>query len=83
MSPTLVSILGSLIVFLLGLILYMIKSTRNDIEKLEIHVDLSLSEAKREIMDRVQRPDCIREMATIREDLKDAVKDIRTLERGK
>jgi len=83
MGTTLLSIIGTLLVFLLGLILTMIRSIRDDIALLEVHVDTSLNEAKKEITDRVIKPDCIREMTEIKDNLKDAIKDIRNLERGK
>jgi hypothetical protein len=83
MGQTLLSIIGSLIVFLLGVIMYMIKATRADLERLERKFETDLKEAKSEIFKRVERPECLREMADIRTDLRDAIKDIRTLERNK
>ena len=82
MGTTLLSIIGSLIVFLLGTLLYLIKQTRGDIDRLELHLQESLETAKKEIMERVHKPDCIRDMTYIRDDLKEAVRDIRTLERA-
>ena len=83
MGTTLLSIIGSLLVFFLGLLLYLVKSTRGDIEKLELHMEASLAEAKKQILDKVCRIDCIREMAEMKLDIKEVIKDVRTIERGK
>jgi predicted Holliday junction resolvase-like endonuclease len=81
MGTALLSIIGSLIVFLLGIMLYMVKSTRQDIEKLQGHVDESLEDAKKEIMIRVAKPDCVREMSELKSDIKEIFRDIRESER--
>jgi hypothetical protein len=81
MGTTLLAIIGSILVFLLGLLLYLLKQTRADIDHLEDHLQTALDLAKKEIVDRVQKPDCIREMKEIRDDVKEVVKDIRALEK--
>ncbi len=90
MGTSLISIIGSLIVFLLGLMLYMLKATRNDVKELDTHMEemktkfeKELAESVQKILDRVYKPDCIREMGEIRTDLKEAIRDIRVLERIK
>jgi hypothetical protein len=82
-GTTLLSIIGSLVVFLLGLLLYLIKQTRADIERLEEGMKITLDTTKKEIIDLVRKPDCIRDMRDIRDDLKEAVRDVRVLERSK
>ena len=81
MGTTLISVIGSLLVFMLGLLLYLVKSARDDIIELEQHIDKSLIESGEKILERVKKPECIREMDVIRLDLKDIVRDIRELER--
>jgi hypothetical protein len=83
MGTTLLSIIGSLIVFMLGLLLYLVKSARNDIEKLEVHVVAELKETEKEILKRVCKEDCNREMKDVKEVVKESVRDIRALERGR
>jgi hypothetical protein len=82
MGNTLLSIIGSLIGVLLGLLLYLIKLTRSDIDKLEKHVDASIESMRKEIVEKVHKPDCLREMMDLKVDLKELVRDVRQIERG-
>lgn len=81
MGTTLLSIIGTLLVFILGLLLYLVRSTREDINLLKKHMDNSLAETRDKILERVHRPDCIREMDNIRLEIKETVRDIKDLER--
>ena len=83
MGTTLLSIIGSLIVFLLGILWYLMQNLKKELDELKSHVDESLESAKNQIIERVHKPDCIRDMQEIRMDLKEAVRDIRELERRK
>lgn len=96
--PVIISIIGSLIIFLLGLLLYLFKALRQDlidmdrkidalsqnidkkIEKLSTEVDNKMERKTKEIWDdmrtRVERPECIREMNNLRDDLKEVTKTI-------
>jgi hypothetical protein len=88
--PIIGSLVTALIIFLLGLLLHLVKQNRIAIETLDEHrsrdmkeAQLLLDAAKKEIMDRVQKPDCVREMTAIKFDIQRAVDDIRNLERGR
>jgi hypothetical protein len=71
-----------LIVFLLGLLLYFVKTTRNELDKLNEHIETSairlqgqFKEMEKEVVLRVQRPDCIREMTELKSDLRALIKN--------
>jgi phage-related protein len=85
MGSVLVPIIGSLVValilFLLSVLLSAVRSTRADLKSLENHIDTSLALTKMDIVSKVGKPDCIREMSDVRNDLKEVVRDMRELER--
>jgi hypothetical protein len=89
------TLIGSLIVFLLGLFLVMLKGLKSDLIRIEGEVlskasTQDMKDLENEIKERVLRPDCVREMdklikefKDVKDEFRDVEKDVTALIRGK
>ena len=75
------SIIGTLVVGLLGFLLKMISGVRSDLISMEERLDNKIDITNEKIIEKVARPDCVREMDTIRSDIKETIRDIKELNR--
>jgi hypothetical protein len=82
------TLIGSLIVFLLGLFLVMLKGLKGDLMRIEGEVlskasSQDMKDLEDKIHERVLRPDCVREMDKLIQEFKCVERDVTLLIRGK
>jgi hypothetical protein len=75
------SIIGTLVVGLLGFLLKMISGVRQDLINMEERLDEKIESTNNRVLEKVARPDCIRDMDIVRIDIKEAIRDIKDLTR--
>jgi uncharacterized protein YneF (UPF0154 family) len=72
-----VSAIVVLLVFLLGMFLYLIKSIKRDFKAETGIVTREVKAIEQSVTAKVSRPECIREMDEVKRDLKDIARDLK------
>lgn len=75
-TGSILSIIGTLIVVLLGFLLTMIKNVRSDLVLMDDRMDKHLEKVKNELLEKVSIPTCLKDMKILQREIITDVKDL-------